>query len=103
MNPDDDIQSQVSDYGILDLNACDPGLRNRVIGVIHTANAPKIALSPSEINDIATYITQLEDALLRYNWGSMESHEINEILKCSTGLDIEERGGELAAMAAADG
>jgi len=92
----------VSDYGILDLKASDLNLRQRVITAVHTTNRSKATLTPNELNDIATYITQLEDALLRYNWGAMESHQINELLKCNAGLDIEARSGELAAMTAVD-
>lgn len=91
-----------SDFGILNLEACDPGLRLRVIETIHTGRAPKVALSADQLNDIATYINQLEDALLRYHWGASEPHQISELLKCDTGLDIEARSGELAAMTAAD-
>ena len=91
-----------SDFGILNLDACDPGLRLRVIDTIHTSCAPKVALKPNQLNDIATYINQLEDALLRFHWGASETHQISELLKCTTGLDIEARSGELAAMTAAD-
>ena len=91
-----------SDFGILNLDACDPGLRLRVINTIHTERAPKNPLSADQLNDIATYINQLEDALLRYHWGASEPHLISELLKCNTGLDIEARSGELAAMTAAD-
>lgn len=91
-----------SDFGILNLDACDPGLRLRVIDTIHMDRAPKIALNADQLNDIAAYINQLEDALLRYHWGASEPHQISELLKCTTGLDIEARSGELAAMTAAD-
>lgn len=91
-----------SDYGILNLEVCDPGLRQRVIGAIHTQASPKTALSPDQVNDICAYINQLEDALLRYHWGASEPHQISELLRCNTGLDIEARSGELAAMIASD-
>src|SRR5690606_25161219 len=91
-----------SDFGIVNLDACDPGLRLRVIEAIHTDRAPKIALSANQLNDIATYINQLEDALLRFHWGASETHQVSELLKCNTGLDIEARSCELAAMTAAD-
>lgn len=91
-----------SDFGILNLDACDPELRLRVIDTIHLTRAPKVVLGTEQLNDIAAYINQLEDALLRYHWGLMESHQISELLKCNTGLDIEARTGELAAMTALD-
>ncbi len=91
-----------SDFGIINLDACDPQLRLRVIDTVHLTRAPKMALSADQLNDIATYINQLEDALLRYHWGLMEPHQISELLKCNTGLDIEARTGELAAMTALD-
>jgi hypothetical protein len=95
-------QNTSSDYGILNLEVCDPGLRHRVIGLVHTTLAPKDALTPDQTNDISVYINQLEDALLRYHWGGTERHQISELLKCNTGLDIEARSGELAAMIASD-
>lgn len=91
-----------SDYGILNLEVCDPGLRQRVISAVHTSLAPTEPLSADQLNDIGAYINQLEDALLRYHWGASERHQISELLKCSTGLDIEARSGELSAMAAVD-
>jgi len=95
-------QNTASDYGILNLEVCDPGLRQRVIQAIHTTHAPKVALAPDQINDIRAYVNQLEDALLRYHWGVTERHQISELLRCNTGLDIEARSGELGAMVAVD-
>ena len=95
-------QHTSSDYGILNLEVCDPGLRERVIAAVHTALAPKVALTADQLNDVGAYINQLEDALLRYHWGASERHQISELLKCQTGLDIEARSGELSAMAAVD-
>lgn len=95
-------QNTSSDYGILNLEVCDPDLRQRVIQAVHTTQAPKVALTPDQINDIGVYISQLEDALLRYHWGVTDRHQISELLKCSTGLDIEARSGELGAMIAVD-
>jgi hypothetical protein len=59
-------QNTSSDYGILNLDVCDPGLRQRVIQAVHTSHAPKVPLAPDQVNDIGAYINQLEDALLRY-------------------------------------
>jgi hypothetical protein len=95
-------QNTPSDYGILNLDVCDPGLRQRVISAIHTTDAPKVALTAEQLNDIGAYINQLEDALLRYHGGTAERHQISELLKCNTGLDIEARVGEWSAMAAVD-
>lgn len=92
----------LSDYGIYNADACDPQLRSRVVSTLQHQQAGKSQLSQEQLNELTTYICQLEDALLRYHWGGMANHQINEILKCSTGLDIEARASELATMAAAD-
>lgn len=92
----------LSDYGILNPKACDPALRSRVVNCINPCTEEKTCLSPEQLTEIATYINQLEDALLRFHWGAMGAHQINEILKCSTGLDMEARAGELDAMTASD-
>lgn len=91
-----------SDYGIYSTEACDPDLRNRVISTVQSQKAAECQMEQQQLAELATYICQLEDALLRYHWGGMANHQINEILKCSTGLDIEARASELAAMAAED-
>lgn len=91
-----------SDYGIYSAESCDPELRNRVINTVQYQQKTESQLGQEQLAELATYICQLEDALLRYHWGGMAHHQINQILKCSTGLDIEARASELAAMAAAD-
>lgn len=97
------IITHLPDYGIYSADACDPLLRSRVIATLQQYQkeaSPQLA--QEQLTELATYISQLEDALLRYHWGGMEHHEIHEILKCSTGLDIEARANELASMTAAD-
>lgn len=93
---------KLSDYGILNADACDPELRHRVVNIINPCDKPQTALSADQLTEIATYISELEDALLRYHCDSIEPHQINELLKCSTGLDIEARASELSAMMASD-
>lgn len=95
-------QNKLSDYGILNADACDPELRNRVVNTINPCREPQTQLTADQLTEIATYINELEDALLRHHCCSIEPHQINELLKCSTGLDIEARAGELGAMMAAD-
>lgn len=92
----------LSDYGIYSAESCDPQLRSRVISTVQHQQTDDSQLSQEQLAELATYICQLEDALLRYHWGGMARHQINDILKCSTGLDIEARASELATMAAAD-
>lgn len=92
----------LSDYGILNPEACDPGLRGRVVAAIKPKDSSELCLTPEQFTEIATYINQLEDALLRHHWGSMSDHAILELLKCSTGLDIEARSQEISAMTASD-
>lgn len=95
--------THLSDYGIYSADACDPLLRGRVIQTVQQQQKETPPqLTQEQLTELATYIGQLEDALLRYHWGGMEHREIHEILKCSTGLDIEARASELASMAAAD-
>jgi hypothetical protein len=94
--------NHLSDYGIYNADACDPMLRSRVISAIQNQTKSGSQLMPDQLAELITYICQLEDALLRYHWGGMEHHQIHEILKCSTGLDIEARASALAAMAASD-
>lgn len=96
------IAPHLSDYGIYSADACDPELRKRVVDALQPPQQSTVELDQKQVAELATYIGQLEDALLRYHWGDMERHEINEILNCSTGLDIEARANALAAMAAAD-
>jgi hypothetical protein len=98
----DNPKQATSDYGIYNGDACDPLLRSRVLTAIQSQNNGGEQFTAPQLAELATYITQLEDALLRYHWGAMGHHQINEILKCSTGLDIEARVGALAAMAASD-
>lgn len=90
------------DFGILDLDACDPDLRNRVIDIVRTEREHNDSFTETQLNDVVTYITQLEDALLRYRCGTHLHPEILELLKCTTGLDIEARAHELYAMSAED-
>lgn len=90
-----------SDYGILKPEACDPELRSRVISAINPAHSPD-PMSQAQREEVATYITQLEDALLRHHWGAMHHHQVLEILKCATGLDIEARASALDAMMSED-
>ena len=92
----------LSDYGIYNADACDIDLRNRVIKTVQQQRDEQAELGAEQLAELATYISELEDALLRYHWGALEHHQINEILKCSTGLDIEARASALDAMAAAD-
>lgn len=92
----------LSDFGILNKDACDPMLRSRVITTTNPGDRQSVELTTDQLAELATYINQLEDALLRYHWGNTDSHQINELLKCSTGLDIEARASELTAMAASD-
>lgn len=92
----------LSDFGILNKSACDFNLRNRVIGMIKHNVAEETPLSAEQITEIATYINELEDALLRFQWEAMDKHQINELLKCSTGLDIEARANALSSMTASD-
>src|SRR5690606_6806438 len=83
------IAPSLSDYGIYSADACDPALRSRVVNNLQASAGA--TLNQEQMAELATYIGQLEDALLRYHWGGIERHDINEILKCSTGLDIEAR------------
>jgi hypothetical protein len=92
----------ISDYGIYNGDACDPMLRSRVLQAIQSQNSSGENLTETQLSELVTYITQLEDALLRYHWGAMGHHQINEILKCSTGLDIEARVSALVDMTASD-
>lgn len=91
-----------SEYGLLDRELCDTGLRARVIESINPLSKHNNALSDLERSEIATYITQLEDALLRHHWGAMQPFQIHEILKCATGLDMEMLSQALAEMIAVD-
>lgn len=91
-----------SDYGLLDRDACDIGLRQRVIGMINNNPGTDLTLNSEQRAELATYITQLEDALLRHHWGVLEPHRIHEILQCSTGLDMESMAQALADMASVD-
>lgn len=90
-----------SEYSILKSDACDPELRNRVI---HTINPPADTppMTETQRAEVAAYITQLEDALLRHHWGAMHHHQVLEILKCATGLDIEGRAAALESMISED-
>lgn len=90
-----------SDYGILKPEACDLELRSRVITAINPEHSAG-PLTQTERAEVATYITQLEDALLRHHWGAMHHHQVLEILKCATGLDIEARAAALDAMMSED-
>ncbi len=91
-----------SEYGLLDRTACDVGLRQRVIRMINPTEPSELCYSPEDRVEMATYITQLEDAFLRHHWGVMEPHQIHEILKCATGLDMETLAQALADMTAVD-
>lgn len=91
-----------TDYGIIKPDACDPGLRKRVIEALNPKDSGGRLAGEEDIAEVATYINQLEDALLRYHWGNMTHHEVLELLKCTTGLDIEARSQEINAMAAVD-
>lgn len=100
MSPPD--SPTLSDFGILNLEACDPDLRNRVIVAVRTKREKSGSLNAAELNDVVTYITQLEDALLRYRCRTHAHPEILDLLKCTTGLDIKARAYELDAMSAED-
>lgn len=91
-----------SDFGISYLEACDPDLRNRVILALRIKGEITSALTETQLNDVVTYITQLEDALLRYRCRTHAHPEILALLKCKTGLDIRARAHELDAMSAED-
>lgn len=95
-------KENLSDYGILNKDACDPFLRGRVVDYIKPDVAEHGPLSNEQLTEIATYINELEDALLRSHWGAMDKHQVNELLKCSTGLDIEARANALSTMTASD-
>lgn len=92
----------LSDFGILNKQACDPELRTRVASALKPQDEENATLAAESITEIATYINELEDALLRFHWGSMDKHQINELLKCSTGLDIEARANALFSMTESD-
>lgn len=91
-----------SDFDILNLEACDPDLRNRVIVAVRTRREGNSSMTAMQLNDVVTYINQLEDALLHYCYDSSARLQILELLKCTTGLDIEARVQELDAMSAED-
>ncbi len=102
MDQEQNPNENLAEFGILNPDACDAELRSRVLTLLLSANQGDRVISKGDANDLATYITQLEDALLRYHWGGSNTHQINELLKCSTGLDIEARASELNAMTASD-
>ena len=73
-----------------------------MIATINPQSSTEQTLDKHQVTEIATYITQLEDALLRHHWGSMNHHEVLELLKCKTGLDIEGRMQQINAMVSED-
>lgn len=96
-------QHRPGEYGILALDACDPELRKRVVGILRPDDCgDEVQLDGAAREDLRRYIQQLEDALLRHHWGGLPDGHIAELLKCATGLDIAGRSRELLAMTAID-
>lgn len=79
-----------SDFGAVFPATFDSKLRTRVVKAIHGAR--KDVDSPIDINEIreiAAYISELEETILRHHWGEQNNSTLLGDLKSKTGLDIE--------------
>lgn len=81
-----------SDFGAVFPACKDEALRHRVAKAIHTARLDESKpLDNDEIREVATYISELEDIILRHHWGEIQGDDLLCELKASTGLDIEKK------------
>ncbi|MBU2986599.1 hypothetical protein KO528_14645 [Saccharophagus degradans] len=95
----DDVTNGLEDTPEL----CNPTLRADVGHAIRDAlDQPNRKLSEQELTNVAAYINQLEDAVLRIHLGLLKESEVLSHLKKCTGLDIESRAYTFATMYAED-
>lgn len=97
--PLDDVSSGLEDTPEL----CNLSMRTDVGHAIRDAlDDPDRKLSNEELTNVAAYINQLEDAVLRIHLGLLKEGEVLDHLKKCTGLDIESRAYTFATMYAED-
>ncbi len=76
-----------SDYGAIFPSCCDSELRQRIVTAIYTARSDESCpIDRDELREIATYISELEEFILRQFWG--EAKPTLEDLKMRSGLNI---------------
>jgi hypothetical protein len=79
-----------SDFGAVFPATFDPKLRSRVVKAIRGARKDiDSPIDMDEIREIAAYISELEETILRHNWGEQNNSTLLDDLKNKTGLDIK--------------
>ena len=91
-----------SDYGEIFLYLCDDHLRQNVVNTLITARTAKAEIKDDQLNEIAAYINQLEDALVRHHSGMLNNMDVADYLKRCTGLDLSALAFTVDSMQAED-
>ena len=96
------VSNKSSDYGEIFLDLCDSNLRSNVVETLVEARNNSQPIAQDHLNEIAAYINQLEDALVRHHSGLLLASDVLRHLKQCTGLDVSALAYTIDSMHAED-